>query len=242
MSDLLDFVTTAHGCIQRWVAAKSVWADVDIYGPTFEAKGQDKLLGPCNVSAWTNRQHVTLRSEQSGHTVVFDGALDRVVVTSSRGQTIEVLDRPRESMLDLKPTDAWTAAQAGYFVGYGMWSYLLEPYLLHWPGVQSREIDPWHERGETWRRLEVTFPNSLATHETTYVYYFDSRTGLQQRMDYAPEVLGGRPASHYTFEHRFWDGVPVPSARRILVRDSSGQADQSDARILIDVNAFGFTV
>ena len=172
MSDLLDFVTTAHGGIQRWVAAKSVWADVDIYGPTFEAKGQDKLLGPCNVSAWTNRQHVTLRSEQSGHTVVFDGALDRVVVTSSRGQTIEVLDRPRGSMLDIKPTDAWTAAQAGYFVGYGMWSYLLEPYLLHWPGVQSREIDPWHERGETWRRLEVTFPNSLATHQTTYVYCF----------------------------------------------------------------------
>jgi len=238
MGDLLDLVTAAHGGLARWSSTKTVSAKVDIYGPTWGRKGQADLLGPCEVSARTDRQHVTIRSEQSGYTIVFDGALDRVAVSSSSGQIVEILDQPRQSMLKIEIAEPWTAAQVGYFSGYGMWSYLLEPYLFHLPGVLTREIDPWHERGETWRRLEVTFPESLATHQSTITYHFDSRTGLQRRMDYAPDVIRGRPGSHYTFEHRTWDGIPVPSQRRVVARNSDGCADHQKGLILLDISSF----
>jgi hypothetical protein len=238
MGDLLDFVTAAHGGLARWSSTQTVSANVDIYGPTWGRKGQADLLGPCEVSARTNRQHVTLRSAQSGYTIVFDGALDRVTVSSSSGDVVEILDHPRRSMVKLELADRWTAAQVGYFAGYGIWSYLLEPYVFRLPGVQTREIDPWQERGETWRRLEVTFPESLATHQATITYHFDSRTGLQRRMDYAPDVIGGRPGSHYTFEHRTWGGIPVPSQRRVVARGSDGHADHQNGLILIDINSF----
>jgi hypothetical protein len=39
--------------------------------------------------------------------------------------------------------------QTGYFIAYATWSYLLEPFLLTLPGVETREIEPWSEVGET---------------------------------------------------------------------------------------------
>ena len=70
--------------------------------------------------------------------------------------------RPRPSMLALAPlgpTTPWTAAQTGHFIGYALWTYLLEPYIFQWPGVATSELDEWNEVGESWRRLQVTFPN-----------------------------------------------------------------------------------
>jgi hypothetical protein len=36
----------------------------------------------------------------------------------------------------------------------------------------------------------VTFPETIASHSTVQTYYFDSKTGLQRRMDYDVEVNG----------------------------------------------------
>lgn len=30
------------------------------------------------------------------------------------------------------------------------------------PGVETRELEPWQEDGETWRRLEITLDHSFA--------------------------------------------------------------------------------
>jgi hypothetical protein len=75
--------------------------------------------------------------------------------------------------------------------------------LFTLPGVGTREIEPWSEVGETWHRLEVTFPSGIATHNTVQTYYFDSDTGLQRRMDYSPTSMAGHsspttPASTVT--------------------------------------------
>jgi len=45
-----------------------------------------------------------------------------------------------------------------------MWNYLTEPFVFTYPGVETREIEPWREDGETWRRLTVTFPETIANH------------------------------------------------------------------------------
>jgi hypothetical protein len=109
----------------------------------------------------------------------------------------------------------WTPTQTGYFNSYGTWIYLLEPFLLTLPGVQTREIEPWSEARETWRRLEVTFPDTIASHSRVQTYYFGAATAMQRRVDYSPDVNGRPPAAHYTLERHVFDGLVVPARRRV---------------------------
>src|ERR1700685_254075 len=73
----------------------------------------------------------------------------------------------------LRPTP-WDAQHLGYFLGYANWNYFTTPFLFEYPGVIAIEIEPWHEAGQTWRRLQVRFPPSIATHNPQQVFYFDS--------------------------------------------------------------------
>jgi hypothetical protein len=41
--------------------------------------------------------------------------------------------------------------------------------------VESEELEPWQEAGETWRRLKVHFPTDIATHSTEQTLYFDQK-------------------------------------------------------------------
>ena len=41
----------------------------------------------------------------------------------------------------------WDVLQLAYFIGYAMWNYLTTPFLFTYPGVEAREIEPWHEAG-----------------------------------------------------------------------------------------------
>jgi hypothetical protein len=59
-------------------------------------------------------------------------------------------------------------------------------------------------------------------------------------MDYTPEVIKGRVAAHYAFEHSYFGDIPVPSTRRVLLRDAKGRADQYFSPIQVDVHSFGF--
>lgn len=148
VGDLLEFVTEAHGGRERWSQASAVTATVDFYGGFFDARGQSDLLGPCEFRASLDRQYISVRSAESGHAIVFDGEEDRVVVTARSGEVVEDLKHPRQSMLALAPlgpTTRWTAAQTGHFIGYALWSYLLEPYTFQWPGVATAELEV--ERG-----------------------------------------------------------------------------------------------
>ncbi|MFE3957521.1 hypothetical protein ACFXPS_25495 [Nocardia sp. NPDC059091] len=69
-----------------------------------------------------------------------------------------------------------------YFSGYAMWTYLSEPYSLTLPGVYTEQLSTWHEQGETWRRLGVQYPDTIATHSPKQVLYIDP-DGLIRRRD-----------------------------------------------------------
>ncbi len=47
----------------------------------------------------------------------------------------------------------WDAVQVAYFTSCAVWNYLTEPFVFTRPGIEAREIEPWNEDGETWRRL-----------------------------------------------------------------------------------------
>lgn len=232
MSDLIDFVIDAHGGVDRWERARTVSAEVHVRGGFWAYKGQPDLLGRESVTADVHEQRITLLS--GGRRIAFDGPADRVEVRGPDG--VDTLTAPRASMAGFRPDTAWTAAQTAYFISYATWTYLLEPFLFTLPGVQAREVEPWNEVGETWRRLEVEFPVGTASHSRVQTYYIDADTGLQRRIDYSPDVNGNPPVAHYTTEHRTVDGLVVPTRRRVLLRREDGTAIQESAAILLDVS------
>ena len=74
----------------------------------------------------------------------------------------------------------WDALDSTYFAGYAMWTYLSEPISLTFPGVVTEEIGDWNEDGQTWHRLGVHYPPSIATHNADQVLYVDA-DGLWQQ-------------------------------------------------------------
>ncbi len=99
-----------------------------------------------------------------------------------------------------------------------------------------RDVEPWEEDGETWRRHEATFPDTIASHSTVQMYYFDSVTGLQRHMDYNVEVNGRAEVAHYTSEHKDIDGPVAPARRPVLPWDKDNVGLRNSAAILLDGN------
>lgn len=236
VNNLLDFIIERHGGIDRWYEASTVSATVHVHGGFWAFKGQPDRLGVELVTADIHRQRITMTPFGEGSSLEFDAGLDRVRIIGSRDEVPDELTAPRRSMAGYIGDTQWSATQTGYFISYGTWMYLLEPFLFTLSGVRTREIAPWSEVGETWRRLEVTFPDQIATHSNVQTYYFDSDTGLQRRIDYSPDVNGKPLVAHYTSEHHEFGGLIVPTRRRVLIRNDKGVADQSRCAILLDVS------
>ena len=111
----------------------------------------------------------------------------------------------------------WDDFHFVYFCGYALWQYFNFPYLLARSDVETRELEPHHENGQNWRALEVSFPDpfAFASHAKTQTYYFDDRIVLQ-RHNYAPDVLGGSPAAHYSYDEVVVGGLRFPTVRRVV--------------------------
>ncbi len=121
-----------------------------------------------------------------------------------------------------------------------MWTYLTTPFLFAMDGVATEELQPWRENGEMWRRLKVTFPHCIATHNTVQMFYFGS-DGLLRRHDYDAEVLGGSPAAHYVHEYQEFSGILVPTKRRVLGRRPDGTPAPDPLIVTIDLSEVEFT-
>jgi hypothetical protein len=129
----------------------------------------------------------------------------------------------------------WSDLQLAYFAGYAMWTYLNIPFLLARPGVESEEVEPWQESGETWRRLKVRFPADIATHSTEQTLYFD-RQGLLRRQDYNVEIDGTAGAAHYVYDHKEFSGIVFPTKRRVFRRQPDGRSAPEPLIISIDLD------
>jgi len=234
MSALLDKIIAAHGGLEPWRTATTIEADVAYGGPFWGFKGVGDFVGTDHVVADVHREHITL-TQPSGRVIEFDKQADLVRVTHPDGTT-ERLAHPRSSFDGYTVQSRWTVAQAGYFRGYATWSYLVEPFLFTYPGVEVAEIEPWIEDGQSWAGLSVTFPGSIDVHNTTQLYYFDD-AGMQRRIDYQPEVNGGSPTAHYDTAHASFDGVVVTTQRHIYVRNEDRTPDRSWMPISLDVSA-----
>jgi hypothetical protein len=241
LDELLSAVLDAHGGLVNWQRARTVTAQLSLGGPFWAAPGWPDLLANETVTLDAHRQHIEYTPYLAeDRTSVFDVDPEGVAIRNGDGHVIEERARPRDSFpSEFDPlATRWDAIQVAYFASAAMWNYLTEPFVFTYPGVQTREIDPWDEDGETWRRLAVTFPPSNANHNPDQVFYYDERF-MQRRMDYSPHVTGSPPIAHYTHDPKTFDGFVFPTRRLVHRRDADGVADQSFAAITIEIDTIG---
>jgi hypothetical protein len=234
MNSLLSTVLQAHGGISRWASLRSLRSEIVYGGPFWSFKGQAGFAGVEIVEADLQQQRISSTSLTTGRVVDYSRERDRVTITAADGTLLESLDHPRASFAGFGPETQWTPAQAAYFRSYATWHYLVEPYIFTWPGVETRELSPWDESGDTWRVLKVNFPASIDTHSDSQLYYFDESSRLR-RMDYQPLVNGNSAVAHYITEHTRVDGWDIPTRRNIYLRNGDGTADRSWTPISLEL-------
>jgi hypothetical protein len=165
---------------------------------------------------------------------------DRVAIESDAGETVEERFNPRDSFAGHTLETPWDKLHSAYFAGYAMWTYLTSPFSFAKPGFQTEELSRWQEHGQTWRRLKVTFPGHIASHCKEQTFYFDA-DGLIRRHDYIAEVLGSSgPAAHYSSEHREFDGIKVPTKRRVYLIGENGSVMEEPLIVSIDLDNIEF--
>jgi hypothetical protein len=139
---------------------------------------------------------------------------------------------PADSFAGLTRQSPWDELQVAYFVGEANWNYFVAPFILARGDFVTEETGPWHEDGQTWHRLLVTYPDTIVAHTRQQTYYFDD-AGLLRRLDYSVDILGGGPAVHY--------GIMVPIRRRVYVRNPDGSPVRDSVSIAINIGDVTFS-
>jgi hypothetical protein len=239
MDKLLEAVLSAHGGAEHWARTTSIEAKMSLGGPFWAARGWPGIYAEQTVTLDPHRERIEFAPfTKAGVKSAFSVGPERVSMTNAEGEVVEERTNARGGFpLPFDPlATPWDALQVAYFTSAAVWNYLTAPFVFTQPGVEAREIAPWVEGDETWRRLAVTFPRTIANHNAEQTFYFDDRL-MQRRMDYSPDVTGSPPVAHYCANHRTVDGFVFPTRRRVYLHDANGVADQSFAPITIDITA-----
>jgi len=238
MNDLLDVAVKAHGGLETWNRHTSVWVDLSIGGALWDLKGQTGLFAVGTYEADLRKQRATLgHFRDAGRQVRFSP--ERLSLETSAGATLDVREKPRAAFAGHVNETPWDEFHAAYFTGYALWTYLTLPFLYTYPGFQVEELSPWAEVGESWRRLKVTFPDSIASHTRQQISYFGP-DGLLRRHDYAVDVLGGSEGAHYVEDFHVHEGIQVPHRRRVYPLGPNNMKVAEPVLISIDIKQARF--
>jgi hypothetical protein len=241
VSDLLADVLQAHGGLERWDKVTSLTARLSLGGPFWGWKGWPEVYRDQTVTMDAHREVISFEpfphpGQRSVLEVDADAARPEVLrILDADGSVIEERQDPRGSFPVFTIEVGWDAIQVAYFTSCATWNYLAAPFVFTYPGVRTRELGPWTENGETWRRLAVTFPPGIANHNPDQVFYYDDRL-RQRRMDYQPDVTAGLIA-HYTDDPAVFDGFTFYRHRRVHVRDAAGITDFGLTPITLDIDS-----
>jgi hypothetical protein len=220
MNTLAQKIIDAHGGLQAWERFTRLTAHLKQDGALWGLKGHAGKLDDTNVTVGISDEWA------SHHPFGIDGRTSlfrpgRVEIKDGSGTVLEALDAPRESFAGHTLETPWSELQLAYFAGIAMWTYLNIPFLLAAPGVVCEQLADWTERGETWQRLKVTFPEEIPTHSTVQKLYVDA-DGLLKRHDYDVEIAGNTPGAHYISDYTTVSGIKFPTVRRIFPRQPDG--------------------
>jgi hypothetical protein len=233
MADLRDLILDAHGAGQ-WKRFHSIEGDMSIVGGLWARKGWPDALQNVRVTADIAEQQL------SYHPFTAEGLRslyrpDLVAIEAFDGKRLKQRSNPREAFAGHSLATPWDDLHLAYFSGYAMWNYLNTPFMFALRDFAAEEIEPWVEGHETWRRLKITFPESIATHSPEQVFYVNG-SGLIARLDYSANVVGGIPTAHYTSDYRDFDGIKIPTKRRAYRRNADGTPIQDGIVVAIDIS------
>jgi hypothetical protein len=233
--DLLQRAIEAHGGAERYRSAREMLAHVSSGGFAFTMRMQRGALANFEGRVSTEEPRSVLSPyPKAGQRGIFES--DRVRIESEDGKLLSERRNPRAAFRGLRHNFWWDDLDLLYFAGYALWGYLNEPFLFLRSGFVVREIDPWQENGERWRRLEVDFPPNVPNHSRRQVFHFDER-GLLRRLDYTAEVFGSwAKAAHYCSDHKELSGLMVPTRRRVFPRRRNGRPRPRPTIVWIDVH------
>jgi hypothetical protein len=237
MADLRDLVLDAHGAAQ-WKRFRGIEGDMSIVGSLWAGKGWPEVLKDVHVTVDIPGQQLSYEPFTADGLRSFYRP-DLVAIDTVEGKRLRERSHPRASFADHTPATPWDDLHLAYFSGYAMWNYLNTPFMFALPGFSTEEIEPWNESGETWRRLKVTFPSSVATHSPEQVFYVRA-DGLISRLDYFADVIGGVPTAHYVSDYRDFDGIKIPAKRRAYRRNADGTPMTNGIGVAIDIAAVRF--
>ncbi|MFJ9733566.1 hypothetical protein ACIRUL_19825 [Streptomyces sp. NPDC101171] len=237
MGDLLSNAIEAHGGLDRYNQYSSATVHFRLGGSLWRLKGREGILSHAAVRLDLHRQHASHYPFTAAQLRTSFTA-ERVAVETVEGEVKAERSHPRASF----PSDVrapWDDLHVAYFAGYAMWTYLTSPFTFGSDGFKAVELPAVTEGTETWRRLRVTFPNHIATHCREQVFYFGP-DGLLRRHDYTPEVINAGPAAHYPSAYQEFDGIMVPTRRRVFRLGKDGTVSRDSALVTIDVESVLF--
>lgn len=232
MTELRDLILEAHGAAQ-WRRFRGIQGDMSIVGSLWDRKGWPEVLKDVRVTVDISGQQISYQPFTAEGLRSFYRP-DLVAIETVEGKRLRERINPRDSFADHTLATAWDDLHLAYFSGYAMWNYLNTPFMFALPGFSTEEIEPWNESGETWRRLKVTFPDSVPTHSPEQVFYVGG-DGLITRLDYFVDVTGGIPTAHYLSEYRDFDGIKIPTRRRAYRRNADGIPVTDGVGVAIDI-------
>jgi hypothetical protein len=221
MTDLLATVLAAHGGLQRWNELSSMSARVRRNGVIWSVKGRTGFIADARVTVGLREAWVLQAPFGSaGGTASFTP--DRVVIRRADGSIVEDLTDPRASFRGHGLDTPWSDAQLVYTAGCAMWTYFNMPFLLAYPGVRTRELEPSTDGPVTLHRLEASFPEHYPVLGREQVVHVDP-DGHVVRHDYAAETVGGALAAHFASDYVEVSGIVVPTKRRLFARQPDGR-------------------
>jgi len=220
MSDLLNIAIEAHGGMARWRRINGIRIRGSITGALWFVKGRGDFFKDVELVADRKRERVTMALPGQNKRMVFEPA--RIVVQNDHGDVIVVRDDPAKAFDGHKRETPWDDMHATYFCGEALWTYLNTPFLYAQAGFETEEIEPITIEGELWRRLKITFPDTVKSHTRTQISCFGP-DGLLRRHDYSVDVLGGATGLNYAYDYSNIDGIIVPTTRRVYAYEGNYQ-------------------
>ncbi|WP_421843438.1 hypothetical protein [Mycobacterium sp.] len=220
MNELLDEVLEAHGGLQRWQAAQTIHARVRTDGLLLRTRVPGNRFADYNLTVQVREARAVFDPfPRDGEQGVFDAGAARI--EGRDGEVLSSRADPRPAFFGrsgLRRNLRWDPLYSVYFAGYAMWNYLTIPYLLTRENVEIFQGPSWQHAGETWRRLDVSFPPGIPTHSPRQSFYFDA-VGRLRRHDYVAEVVGRwARAAHLCTDHVHAGGLLFATRRQVRPR------------------------
>jgi hypothetical protein len=230
----LALAVKAHGGLDRWKKVNSVRVAAAITGAIWFVKGKGDALKDVVMTIDTKKERLVMDFVGQDKRSIFEPS--RIVMEKMDGTLIDGRDDPEKSFEGHQTSTPWDDIQVAYFSGEALWTYLNSPFLYTQEGFVTEELSSIQAQGETWRRLKVTFPDTVKSHTRDQISCFGP-DGLLRRHDYTVDILGGATGLNYASDYRDVHGIIVPTKRRIYAYEGDYQLVKEPLLVAIDMGA-----